>query len=406
MKTGEYFVSCYGSRTTLVDKKMGTAEAGYVTRKLAEIAHRFYISGDNCIADGKPTRAGLAVGPYAFKWFDASDFGTEGLKEGLYGKFVVVLLWEVHQKGSGIQLVFESVETPFDERIGDRISRKDPQKRLLGVKIREERSRDELYGKFLGRVLLNAVELGGESVHKVDTEQVAYQLADWVLAEKRPISIRSPLTCEADHGLCRQCYGLDLATMNFPEIGHKVGIIAAQSIGEPGTQLVLRSFHSGGVMGVGISRDIPKVERFLNAKSLAQMEAVGKGLPEDSYPALIDDIKGIYFENSVNISDQHFEILIKGMLSRFRITAPGSAFFHPGQIVEKHEIKTSGGDTEAQPVLSGIESLKRSLTSWLSAASFENALGILAMAAIGRKTDRLLGLKENVILGRLLPPDK
>jgi DNA-directed RNA polymerase subunit beta' len=406
MKTGEYFVSCYGSRTTLVDKKMGTADAGYVTRKLAEITHRFYISGDNCIADGKSTRAGLAVGPYEFKWLDAGDFGPEGLKERLDGKFVIALLWKVRQKGEGIQLVLESLETPFDERVGGRISRKDPQKRLLGVKIREERSRDELHGKFLGRVLLNPVELGGKTVHLVETEQVAIQLADWVLAEKLPISIRSPLTCEADHGVCRQCYGLDLATMNFPEIGHKVGIIAAQSIGEPGTQLVLRSFHSGGVMGVGISRDIPKVERFLNAKSVAQMEAVKKGLPKDSYPALIDDIKGIYLGNGVNISDQHFEILLMGMLSRFRITEPGSASFYPGQIVEKEKMAIEGGNFKAQPVLSDIGILKRSLTCWLSAASFENTLVILAMAAIGRKTDRLLGLKENVILGRLLPPNE
>jgi DNA-directed RNA polymerase subunit beta' len=244
-------------------------------------------------------------------------------------------------------------------------------------------------------------------VHQVDTEEVADQLVDWIVSKKRSIIIRSPLTCESDHGVCQQCYGFDLTTGKFPEIGHKVGIIAAQSIGEPGTQLVLRTFHSGGVTGVGgISQDIPQVERFLNAKSLAQIEAMEKDLTEDSYPVLIDEIKGIYLRNGVNISDQHFEILLKGMLSRSCIIEPGSALFYPGQIVGKEDLAAAGGHAKAQPVLSGMGILKRIPTSYLSAASFENTMEVLAMAAIGGKTDNLLGLKENVMLGRLLPPEK
>ena len=407
MKTGEYFVSCYGSRTTLVDKKMGTADAGYVTRKLVEITHQIYVSSEDCRPSRKSMTLGLEVSPYAFKWFDMRDLNPEYLINELGDKFISTLLWEVSRKDKKKPLFLESVESLFNEKIGDRVRRKNPQEKLLGVKIREERSKDELLGKLMGRVLLNPIELEGKVIHHADTDEVAGQLAEWILSDKRSITVRSPLTCEADHGVCQQCYGLDLTTMKLPEIGSKAGIIAAQSIGEPGTQLVLRTFHSGGVMGMaGISQDIPKVERFLNAKSLAQIEAVEGNLTEDSYPAIIDEIKGIYEKNGIKISDQHFEILVKGMLSKFCITEPGLALFYPGKIVEKEEIASAGGEAKAQPVLSDIRSLKRSPTSWLSAASFENAMEILAMAAIGGKKDRLLGLKENVILGRLLPPDK
>jgi DNA-directed RNA polymerase subunit beta' len=195
--------------------------------------------------------------------------------------------------------------------------------------------------------------------------------------------------------------------MRLPEIGSKVGIIAAQSIGEPGTQLVLRSFHSGGVAGAGgISGDILRVDRFLSSKSPAQIGAMEKGLAEDSYPPLIDEISEIYEKNGSKISDQHFEILLKGMLSQACVTDPGSSFHYEGQLIGKDDPALRNGEVKAKPVFNGINAFKRGAGSWLSAASFERAMESLEMAAIERKIDNLSGLKENIILGKLLPPKK
>ena len=385
---------------------MGTADAGYVTRKLVEITHGIYISTENCMPDGKSPDAGLEISPYAFKWLDLRDYDREQLSKALERKFISALLWEVHGENLEIPVYLESVEAFFDDAIGGRIRDKNPQKKLLGVKIRELRSKGELLGKLMGRVLLDPVHLDSRLINRVDSEEVADQLAEWILNGKRSVTIRSPLTCHADHGVCQQCYGFDLTTMNYPKTGNKAGIIAAQSIGEPGTQLVLRNFHSGGVMGVGISRDIPRVERFLNAKSLAQLEAGERDLSEDTYPTQLDEINRIYERNNVRISGQHFEILLKGMLSRFSVTEPGSAFLYPGQIVEKDELASAGRSAKAKRVSSGIRVLNSNFTSWLSAASFQSTMEVLAMAAVGGRTDNLLGLKENVIMGRLLPPEK
>jgi DNA-directed RNA polymerase beta subunit/DNA-directed RNA polymerase beta' subunit len=406
MKTGEYFVSCYGSRTTLVDKKMGTADAGYVARKLVEIMHRIYITVEDCTLPGEQVGSGLEMA-YIYKWLNERDFNTQQVHSILKGRFIRALLWETYDKESDSSLLLEAVEAFFDDELWGRIKRPDPTRRLLGVKIRETRSREKLLRKLLGRVLLDPVEIKGNLIHEIETEEMAGQLADLVIAENRSLKIRSPLTCKADHGVCRKCYGFDLTTMRLPEIGSKVGIIGAQSICEPGTQLVLRSFHSGGIANAGrISGDIPKVESFLNANSPAQIEAIGEGLDEDSYPSLIDEISEIYDKNGAKISDQHFEILLKGMLSRVCVIDPGSSSFYQGQLIERDHPALRTGEVKAKPVLSGINAFKRGIGSWLSAASFERAMESLAMAAIEGKTDNLSGLKENVILGKLLPPGK
>lgn len=410
MSQGEYFVSAYGSRTTLVDKKMGTAEAGYVTRQLVEMTQRYRISRQDCAAPGDVPPQGMGIGPFRYDWLDVKDYGEEALVEKLYkeGSHVSQLLWDIHNEQTDSAHRFQEMDRPMDRLVEDAIRQKNPLKRLLGVKVRERRSFEELAGKLYGRTLLTPVQLEGGSEPAgfvAEREEDALHLARQIFEEERPIRVRSPITCRCANGICQKCYGLDLSTGNPPEIGAKVGIIAAQSIGEPGTQLVLRTFHSGGVMGMaGISKDIPRVQRYLNANALAQAEAVSAGLSVDTYPLLIDGIKNIYLKNNVAVADCHFEILLKAMLSKVETGAVGLNGLFPGQILNKDAwTQDQGGGLTARPILCGIHRFSEYPTGWLAAAAFGRALTTLAYAAAGGRKDPLAGLKENVILGKLLP---
>ena len=406
MNLGEYFASCYGSRTSLVDKKLGTAEAGYVTRQFVEVTHRYRITEENCAGEGGRTAGGIEIEPYRYEWLDLKDWDMSSLIAKLHGKYVKGLLWLCYV-GLTRELYFESVEKILDTNIERKMKQRDPTRWLLGVKIREKRGRDELVNKLFGRVLLSPIELEDHIIEHgflVDDEDVAGQLADMILNEERSFMIRSPLTCESRAGVCQQCYGLDLTTRKLPDIGAKVGVISAQSIGEPGTQLVLRTFHHGGILGMAtISKDIPKVQRFLNNKALAEIEASDLGLTEETYPLLLDAIKTIYQGNNADISDQHFEVLLKGLLSKVQIGDQDYEPFFPGQVVEKSEWVSVSERPDTHPILSSIGTIVRNPASWLSAASFGNTLEVLSRAAISASKDDLVGLKENIIMGKLLP---
>lgn len=414
MSQGEYFVSSYGSRTTLVDKKMGTADAGYVTRQLVEMMQKYRITCYDCAAHGGDNPEGIEIGPYRYVWLDLKDWQEDSLIKKLHteGHHVSELLWDIRNQQTDKTYEWEKMDRGMDQEVEESIRKKDPPKRLLGVKVREERSLKELVGKLYGRTLVTPVEIGEEGEKEgfvVDREEYALQLARQVVQEKRSFEVRSPLTCLDPNGLCQKCYGLELSTGKPPEIGAKVGIIAAQSIGEPGTQLVLRTFHSGGVMGMaGISKDIPKVQRFLNANSLAQLEAspdFNSNADLDStkdYPLLVDAIKSFYLANGAEVADPHFEILIKAMLSKVEVMKTLSDVFS-GEILDKAVLKAMNGlKPYVRSVLSGINLFTKYPTSWMAAASFGRALTTLAYAAVGGQKDTLEGLKENVILGKMI----
>ena len=398
----EYFTSCRGARKGVADRALKTADAGYLTRRLVDIAHDVIIRMDDC-----------------------------GTKEGL------------------------EVILPQDSVTGA-ISR------LLGrqtiSKIVDPKSKT---------VLADA----GQNLTEKEIMQI-------VKAGISQIVIRSSLTCEAKYGLCSACYGYDLTTRKPVKMGIPVGVIAAQAIGEPGTQLTMRTFHTGGIVGLDITQGLPRVEELFEARmpkvispiseiagkvSVTETEtgikvrvrttqkpheereyvvpaaatllvedgqliaagttlATGhldikevlrvKGLRE-AQKYLIDQVRMVYESQGVPIHDKHFEVIVRKMSDKVRIESQGDTNLLPGEIVdrvrfedENNRVLAGGGEpATAEVVILGITRASLQTESFLSAASFQETTTVLSDAAISGKVDRLLGLKENVIIGRLIPTD-
>jgi DNA-directed RNA polymerase subunit beta' len=302
-------------------------------------------------------------------------------------------------------------------------------------------------------------------------------LADIVEAfgdEPYNVPVRSVLKCEAESGICQRCYGIAPATGKLVAIGDAVGIIAAQSIGEPGTQLTLRTFHTGGVAGADITHGLPRVVELFEArkpKGLAKLSEVegtfavedtekalkvivtdasgeehaysfprrtrlfvqpgdkikeGTQLNEGSiYPHELLEIRGrtdteqylvaevqkVYQSQGVDINDKHIEIIVRQMMKKIRVEQKGDTLYLPGQLVDRHEFLKVNGDVKKakgeqalhEEVILGITKASLATDSFLSAASFQETTKVLTDAALEGKTDRLLGLKENVIIGKLIP---
>jgi DNA-directed RNA polymerase subunit beta' len=289
------------------------------------------------------------------------------------------------------------------------------------------------------------------------------------------MKVRSVLTCESKVGTCAKCYGRSLAAGKLVDIGEAVGIIAAQSIGEPGTQLTMRTFHTGGVAGDDITHGLPRVQELFEArtpKGVAPIsEAVGRIRIEDSDRSrkliitpddgseeipyqvskrarllitdgqavevgqqlmvgaadpkqvlrvlgpraaqvhLVNGVQEVYRSQGVSIHDKHIEVIVRQMLKRVTVIEPGDAELLPGELVERarfegenHKVIAEGGQpASARPELMGITKASLATESWLSAASFMETTKVLTDAAINGKSDSLLGLKENVIIGKLIP---
>ncbi|MEE3440603.1 MAG: DNA-directed RNA polymerase subunit beta', partial [Ruminococcus sp.] len=288
------------------------------------------------------------------------------------------------------------------------------------------------------------------------------------------VKVRSPLNCRTKHGVCSKCYGMSLATHDTVKVGEPVGTIAAQSIGEPGTQLTMRTIHSGGVAGVAdITQGLPRVEELFEArkpKGLAiiteiagkvtiseekkkkqvtvtskddsktysipfgskvcvkegQEIEVGDPLTEGSinpneillvkgpdgvHEYLVQEIQKVYRNQGVDINDKHIEVIARQMLKRVKIEERGDSEFLPGTLVDMNELERINKELESQGkriakgkrILQGITKAALSTESFLSAASFQETTRVLTDAAIKGKVDNLVGLKENVIIGKLIP---
>jgi DNA-directed RNA polymerase subunit beta' len=282
------------------------------------------------------------------------------------------------------------------------------------------------------------------------------------------------LTCEAEHGICAACYGRSLATNQHIELGEAVGVIAAQSIGEPGTQLTLRTFHTGGVAGADITHGLPRVVELFEArkpKGLAKIaEVSGKVKLEDTdksrtvviiddsgeehrytfprrtrlfveegqrleagyhrnegslYPHellairgrtetelyLVSEVQAVYKSQGVDINDKHIELIVRQMMKKVRVDQKGDTDLLPGQFVDRFDyarinqavIDASGEPAQAEEIILGITKASLNTDSFLSAASFQETTKVLTDAALEGKIDRLNGLKENVIIGKLIP---
>jgi DNA-directed RNA polymerase subunit beta' len=290
------------------------------------------------------------------------------------------------------------------------------------------------------------------------------------------VQVRTVLSCEAEYGICAACYGRSLASGQMVDQGEAVGIIAAQSIGEPGTQLTMRTFHTGGVVHQDITQGLPRVVELFEArhpKGVAQITeiegtvtiedddekkvrfltvtgddgdqvqykvslrvrllvrdgdkvVVGQQLMEGSVDPheklriegpmslqkhLVDEVQGVYRSQGVTIHDKHIELIVRQMLRKVSVIEPGDTDLLPGELVNRRRFETLNGEVienggepaNARPILMGITKSSLATDSWLAAASFQETTRVLTDAAISGKSDPLLGLKENVIIGKLIP---
>ncbi|MGH9281677.1 MAG: DNA-directed RNA polymerase subunit beta', partial [Acidimicrobiales bacterium] len=392
----EYFISTHGARKGLADTALRTADSGYLTRRLVDVAQELIIREDDC---------GTARG-----------------------------IW------------------------------------LGNVAPDEPGKRHYLETRLFGRVL--AEPAGGLAAGTdIGDEELAILRDD---PEVSRVRVRTVLTCEAEHGICAACYGRSLATLKPIELGEAVGVIAAQSIGEPGTQLTMRTFHTGGIAGEDITHGLPRVVELFEARTpkgaavLARTSGVvriadeengrritiiGDDGTEDSYnvsqrahlevsdgsevtagDALVDgpkdpkellEIKGIretqqylveevqlvYRDQGVSIHDKHIELIVRQMLRRVSVAEPGDSHFLPGERVDSRQyaevnrelVQAGSRPAEGRPELMGITKASLATESWLSAASFQETTRVLTEAAIEGKSDQLFGLKENIIIGKLIP---
>ncbi len=408
----EYFMSAHGARKGLSDTALRTADSGYLTRRMVDVSQELIIHEIDC-SENREEIPGIYVSEFA----DGKEV-IESLRDRITGRF--------------------SCETITD-RNGNVIVKKN---HMI------TRSRAD-------RILKDTDDGTGEPLKK--------------------IRIRSILTCKCRIGICAKCYGANMASGEPVQVGETVGIIAAQSIGEPGTQLTMRTFHTGGVAGGDITQGLPRVEELFEArkpKGLAiiteiagtvtirdtkkkreiivlneetgdnktylipygssikvmdgQVLEAGDELTEGSVnPHDILKIKGVsavqdymlrevqrvYRLQGVEISDKHIEVLVRQMLKKVKVEEPGDSGLLPGAMVDNLELEALNEELEAQgkepaegkAVLLGITKASLATNSFLSAASFQETTKVLTEAAIKGKVDKLIGLKENVIIGKLIP---
>ena len=398
----EYFISSNGARKGLADTALRTADSGYLTRRLVDVSHNVIVREFDC-----------------------------GTDEGV----------EVRAFTDGKEVI-----EPLKQRIVGRVALNDIVDPLSGEVIVEQNE--------------EILEPAAERVEACGIESVA---------------IRSVMTCHSRTGICAKCYGRNLATGEEVNIGEAVGITAAQSIGEPGTQLTMRTFHTGGVAGGDITQGLPRVEELFEArkpKGLAEIcEADGtviaiearkdnktevrvRGEEEDRtyiipygarinvkegdqvfaggqitrgplnphdilrlngvegvYQYLLKEVQRVYKQQGVDINDKHVEVIVSQMLSKYKIEDDGDTDLLPGGLYGKFEIEEAnakaleeGGEPcVPKRILLGITKASLATNSFLSAASFQETTRVLTDAAIKGKNDKLLGLKENVIIGKLIP---
>jgi DNA-directed RNA polymerase subunit beta' len=414
----EYFISTHGARKGLADTALRTADSGYLTRRLVDVSQDVIIREEDC-----KTKEYIELPLHV---------PGEGVNKSLFGRIVAQDVHTVKKDGSP------------------------------GAKV----------------LLEKGIEIGNEVLGELE-ELFADQ-------PDVQIPVRSILKCRSEVGICRTCYGTFLGTGELCEIGDAVGIMAAQSIGEPGTQLTMRTFHTGGVAGADITHGLPRVVEIFearNPKGAAQLAEIagtvsisdtdrggiqinllgepskkteeseereylfprrtrllvkkgdfvemgdpltegsiaptellelhshsGKGsTPTELY--LVGEVQKVYKSQGVDIHDKHIELIVRQMLKKVRVENSGTTELLPGQLVDKVVLerenarvkKEKGEQATHEPLILGITKASLATESFLSAASFQETTKVLTDASIEGKTDRLLGLKENVIIGKLIP---
>ena len=405
----EYFISQHGARKGLADTALRTAESGYLTRRLVDVSQDVIVREEDC-----GTKAGLPI----------------------------------------------------------RVAERDNDGNLVLVKAADGGP----YSRLLAADVIDPAD-GQTVLYKRDDALSMDVLNDLVAHGVEEVQARSVLTCESKRGVCAKCYGWSLATNTLVDVGEAVGIVAAQSIGEPGTQLTLRSFHSGGVAAASdITQGLPRVTELFEARTpkgeapiaefagVVKVEntdhgrqitltpddtsvepivytdtrrapmlvkngdhvAAGDQLVEGSVDPkkilrilgpraaqvnIVNEVHTVYRSQGVDIHDKHIEVIVHQMLRRVTVIDSGDTPLLPGELVDqarfkaanKETIKNGGKPAAARPELMGITKASLATDSWLSAASFQETTRVLTEAALSQKVDDLKGLKENVIIGKLIP---
>ena len=408
----EYFMSAHGARKGMSDTALRTADSGYLTRRLVDVSQELIIHDSDCAAEGKEI-----PGMYVKAFMDGNE-EIESLQERITGRFSCE---DLKDKDGNIIVKANHMITP----------------------------------KRAERVMKKAVDENGEPL---DT-----------------VKIRTILTCKCKNGVCAKCYGANMATGEAVQVGEAVGIIAAQSIGEPGTQLTMRTFHTGGVAGDDITQGLPRVEELFEARKPKGLAIItefggtatindtkkkreiivtnhetgeskaylipygsrikvqdgaelgaGDELTEGSVNPhdilkikglravqdyMIQEVQRVYRLQGVEINDKHIEVVVRQMLKKIRIEENGDSDFLPGTMVDTLDFEDTNERLIAEgkepavgeQVMLGITKASLATNSFLSAASFQETTKVLTEAAIKGKVDPLIGLKENVIIGKLIP---
>ncbi len=406
LNVSEFFLSTHGARKGSADTALRTADSGYMTRRLVDVAQDIIVKEADCGAI-----SGIEVSDFVD---EKSGTIVEPLEDRLIGRFTATKVINPETK----ELIID---------------------------------RNEMINENIAKKIVNA------GIKKVE--------------------IRSALTCKSQYGVCQKCYGRNLATGNLVETGEAVGVMAAQSIGEPGTQLTMRTFHSGGVAHGGdadITQGLPRVEELFEARNpkakatiaeisgkvvsieasngkhkivvendvesrehttlynakvrveIGQEVVAGEQLTEGSVSPkellavtdpitaesyILKEIQKVYKSQGVDISDKHIEVIVRRMISKMKIVDGGDTDLVEGLSVSLHDfneankpvILKGGVPATGRPIMLGITKSSLETDSWLSAASFQETTRVLTEAAIKGKTDELRGLKENVIIGKLIP---
>ena len=448
----EYFISSRGARKGLADTALRTADSGYLTRRLVDVSQDVIIRDDDCGTD-----EGLAVG-------DIKDGNhlIEPLSERLIGRYLL--------------------NDYVDEVTGEVIMSKD------AMMTEDDAMRVQAAVNKKLAVIDEQIEALSEKIATAKTaktrDAAAAQKAELEAKREKDskVVIRSILTCHSKHGICKKCYGVNLATGNPVTVGEAVGIIAAQSIGEPGTQLTMRTFHTGGIASTeDITQGLPRVEELFEARTPKHCGLISKIsgrvhiveekrsnvivitdeenameikepipfgsrvrvhdgdyvkagdklidgalIPRDILAVLgpeavqdyiIAEIQSAYRTQGVDINDKHIEIIIRQMMRKLKIVDAGSTDLLPEATYERGEVyaannavaeRIAAGEeglslATYEPTLLGITKASLATDSFLSAASFQETTRVLTDAAIKGKEDPLFGLKENVIIGKLVP---
>ena len=558
LSVSDYFISSHGARKGLADTALRTADSGYLTRRLVDVAQDVIVREEDC--DISTLNLVQARARLAESTLDALEILNDSLlgrllgadvidpetKEIVYPKDTILgeeelqvigekNIREIMVRGSSLAseaaisnaMITEAIslgepdaearakikDSMIHEMSGKEVTRDvvDSEGQIIlhagdhlseegidailscdakEIRVRNNNVRgieveaikegdgviESLAERIVGRVLAENIDdpETGERIASIN-DTVNEDLAKRIEKVRDRVSIRSVLTCKSQFGVCIKCYGRDLANQAEVEIGEAVGIIAAQSIGEPGTQLTMRTFHSGGVAGDDITQGLPRVEELFEARKpkhhaiiaeiegRAEIEDTGKGMrkvtivPDEGeareyaipYGArmaakqgmhlkpgdkltegsinphdilrvcglqatqryLVYEVQKVYKSQGVEINDKHIEVMVRQMLHKVKIEESGSTDFLPGEYIDINSfegantkaIEEGGEPAVAKPILLGITKASLATDSFMSAASFQETTRVLTDAAIKGKVDPLIGLKENVIIGKLIP---